>query len=89
MSKTREDMVTQQFEFEEDSIDKIVEYAKNQFVGEIISDLGLEMADGISMESKDFEDLISDVFGYGVRIGVYCMLGIYKDVIASKEEKND
>ena len=28
MSKTREDMVTQQFEFEEDSIDKIVEYAK-------------------------------------------------------------
>lgn len=47
------------------------------------------MADGISMESKDFEDLISDVFGYGVRIGVYSMLEIYKDVIASKEEEND
>ena len=29
MSKIREDVVTQQFEFEEDSIDKIVEYAKN------------------------------------------------------------
>ena len=43
MSKTREDVVTQQFEFEEDSINKIVEYAKNQFVGEIISDLGLGM----------------------------------------------
>lgn len=89
MSEIKEDVATQQFEFEEDSIDKIVEYAENQFVGEIISDLGLEMADGISMESKDFEDLISDVFGYGVRIGVYGMLGIYKDVIASKEEKND
>ena len=85
MSEIKEDVATQQFEFE-DSIDKIVEYAKNQFVGEIISDLGLEMADGISMESKDFEDLISDVFGYGVRIGVYGMLGIYEDVIASKEE---
>lgn len=80
MSKTREDVVTQQFEFEEDSINKIVEYAKNQFVGEIISDLGLEMADGISMESKDFEDLISDVFGYGVRIGVYSMLKILDEV---------
>lgn len=89
MSEIKEDVATQQFEFEEDSIDKIVEYAKNQFVGEIVSDLGLEMADGISMESKDFEDLISDVFGYGVRIGVYGMPGIYKDVIASKEEKND
>lgn len=89
MSEIKEDVATQQFEFEEDSIDKIVEYAKNQFVGEIISDLGLEMSDGISMESKDFEDLISDVFGYGVRIGVYGMLGIYKDIIASKEEKND
>lgn len=73
----------------EDDIDKIVEYAENKFVGEIISDLGLEMADGISMESKDFEDLISDVFGYGVRIGVYGMLEIYKDVIARKEEEND
>lgn len=73
----------------EDDIDKIVEYAENKFVGEIISDLGLEMADGISMESKDFEDLISDVFGYGVRIGVYGMLEIYKDVIARREEEND
>lgn len=73
----------------EDDIDKIVEYAENEFVGEIISDLGLEMADGISMESKDFEDLISDVFGYGVRIGVYGMLEIYKDVIARREEEYD
>ena len=73
----------------EDDIDKIVEYAENKFVGEIISDLGLEMADGISMESKDFEALISDVFGYGVRIGVYGMLEIYKDVIARREEEND
>lgn len=73
----------------EDDIDKIVEYAENEFVGEIISDLRLEMADGISMESKDFEDLISDVFGYGVRIGVYGMLEIYKDAIARWEEKND
>ena len=64
----------------EDDIDKIVEYAENEFVGEIISDLGLEMADGISMESKDFEDLISDVFGYGVRIGVYSMLKILDEV---------
>lgn len=64
----------------EDDIDKIVEYAENGFVGEIISDLGLEMADGISMESKDFEDLISDVFGYGVRIGVYSMLKILDEV---------
>ncbi len=64
----------------EDDIEKIVEYAENKFVGEIISDLGLEMADGIiSMESKDFEDLISDVFGYGVRIGVYGMLGILNE----------
>lgn len=47
------------------------------------------MADGISMESKDFEDLISDVFGYGVRIGFYGMLEIYKDVIARREEDND
>lgn len=38
------------------------------------------MADGISMESKDFEDLISDVFGYGVRIGVYGMLKILDEV---------
>lgn len=80
MSEIKEDVATQQFEFEEDSIDKIVEHAKNQFVGEIISDLGLEMADGISMESKDFEDLISDVFGYGVRIGVYSMLKILDEV---------
>ena len=73
----------------EDDIDKIVEYAEKKFVREIISDLGLEMADGISMESKDFEDLISDVFGYGVRIGVCGMLEIYKDVIARREEEND
>lgn len=73
----------------EDDIDKIVEYAENQFVGEIISDLGLEMADGISMESEDLEALISDVFCYGTRIGVHSMLEIYKDVIASKEEEND
>lgn len=33
--------------------------------------------------------MISDVFCYGTRIGVYSMLEIYKDVIASKEEKND
>ena len=89
MSKTREDVVTQQFEFEEDSIDKIVEYAKNQFVGEIISDLGLGMGLSVSMESEDLEDLISDVFCYGTRIGVYSMLEIYKDAIASKEEEND
>ena len=89
MSKTREDVVTQQFEFEEDSIDKIVEYAKKQFVGEIISDLGLEMGLSVSMESEDLEDLISDVFCYGTRIGVYNMLEIYKNVIASKEEEND
>lgn len=80
MSEIKEDVATQQFEFEEDSIDKIVKYAENEFVGEIISDLGLEMADGISMESKDFEDLISDVFGYGVRIGVYSMLKILDEV---------
>ena len=85
----KEDVATQQFEFEEDSIDKIVEYAKNQFVGEIISDLGLGMGLSVSMESEDLEALISDVFCYGTRIGVYGMLGIYKDVIASKEEKND
>lgn len=62
----------------EDDIDKIVECAEKKFVGEIISDLGLEMADGISisMEGKDFKDLISDVFGYGARIGVYSMLEI-------------
>ena len=89
MSKIREDVVTQQFEFEEDSIDKIVECAKKQFVGEIISDLGLGMGLSVSMESEDLEDLISDVFCYGTRIGVYSMLEIYKDVIASKEEKND
>lgn len=29
MSEIKEDVATQQFEFEEDSIDKIVEYAKN------------------------------------------------------------
>ena len=89
MSEIKEDVATQQFEFEEDSIDKIVEYAKNQFVGEIISDLGLGMGLSVSMESEDLEALISDVFCYGIRIGVYGMLGIYKDVIASKEEKND
>lgn len=89
MSKIKEDMVTQQFEFGEDSIDKIVEYAKKEFVGEIISDLGLGMAVNVSMESKDLEELISDVFGYGTRIGVYGMLGIYKDAIAKKEEEND
>lgn len=41
------------------------------------------------IENEDLADLISDVFGYGTRIGVYSMLEIYKDVIASKEEKND
>ena len=76
-------------DFEEDSIDKIVEYAKKQFVGEIISDLGLRMGLSVSMESEDLEALISDVFCYGTRIGVYSMLEIYKDVIASKEEEND
>lgn len=81
--------VTQQFEFEEDSIDKIVEYAKKQFVGEIISDLGLGTGLSVSMESEDLEDLISDVFCYGTRTGVYSMLEIYKNVITSKEEKND
>lgn len=89
MSKIREDVVTQQFEFEEDSIDKIVEYAKKQFVGEIVSDLGLGMGLSVSMESEDLEDLISDVFCYGTRIGVYSMLEIYKDVIASKEVEYD
>lgn len=89
MSKIREGMVTQQFEFEEDSIDKIVEYAKKQFVGEIISDLGLEMGMSVSMESKDLAELIGDVFCYGTRIGVCGMLEIYKDVIARKEEEND
>ena len=79
MSKIREDVVTQQFEFEEDSIDKIVEYAKNQFVGEIISDLGLGMADGISMESKDFEDLISDVFSTRSLIRLYRISIIRKE----------
>lgn len=89
MSKIKEDVATQQFEFEEDSIDKIVEYAKTQFVGEIISDLGLGMGLSVSMESEDLEDLISDVFCYGTRIGVYGMLGIYKDAIARKDEEND
>ena len=89
MSEIKEDVATQQFEFEEDSIDKIVEYAKNQFVGEIISDLGLGMGLSVSMESEDLENLISGVFCYGTRIGFYSMLEIYKDVIASKEEKND
>lgn len=89
MSEIKEDVATQQFEFEEDSIDKIVEYAKKQFVGEIVSDLGLGMGLSVSMESEDLEDLISDVFCCGTRIGVYSMLEIYKDVIASKEEKND
>ena len=41
------------------------------------------------MESEDLEALISDVFWYGTRIGVYSMLEIYKDVIASKEVEND
>lgn len=73
----------------EDDIDKIVEYAKSQFVGEIISDLGLGMGLSVSMESEDLEALISDVFCYGTRIGVYSMLEIYKDAIARKEEGND
>lgn len=90
MSKTREDVVTQQFEFEEDSIDKIVEYAKKEFIGEIISDLGLGMGLSILMESEDLlEALISDVFEYGTRIGVYSMLEICKDAIARKDEEND
>ena len=89
MSEIKEDVATQQFEFEEDSIDKIVEYAKNQYVGEIISDLGLGMGLSVSMESEDLAELIGDVFCYGTRIGVFSMLEIYKNVIARKEEEND
>lgn len=74
-------VVISQFELKEDDIDKIVEGAKNDFVEEIISDLGLnEAVTGVSMESGDFKELIGDVFDYGTRVGVYSMLELFSEI---------
>lgn len=69
-------VVVPQFEFDEDSINEMIEDAKRECVSEIISDL----------ELKDSEGVIGEIFGLGVRIGIHSILDVINSVAASSSE---
>lgn len=54
----------------------MIEDAKRECVGEIISDL----------ELKDSEGIIGEIFGLGVRIGIHSILDVINNVAASSNE---
>lgn len=69
-------MVVPQFEFTENSINEMIEDAKRECVSEIISDL----------ELKNSERVIGEIFGLGVKIGIYNILEVINSVAASSNE---
>lgn len=72
-------MVVPQFEFSENSINEMVEAAKKECVSEIASDLKL----------KDSEGVIGEIFGLGVKIGIYNILEVINSVAASSNEDSE
>lgn len=69
-------MVVPQFEFTENSINEMIEDAKRECVSKIVSDLKL----------KDSEEVIGEIFGLGVKIGIYNILEVINSVAASSNE---
>lgn len=72
MKKDVKNMIIPQFEFSENSINEMVEAAKKEYVNEVVSDLGLEEL-GLEI-GEDIENIIIEVFSFGVRTGACDML---------------
>lgn len=68
----KEKMFVPQFEFSENSINEMVEAAKKEYVNEVVSDLGLEEL-GLAI-GEDIENIIIEVFSFGVKTGACDML---------------
>lgn len=69
-----------QFEFSESSINEMVEAAKKEYVSEVVSDLGLEEL-GLAI-GEDIENIIIEVFSFGIKIGASNMLETINDTAA-------
>lgn len=75
-----ENMFIPQFEFSENSINEMVVAAKKEYVSEVVSDLGLEEL-GLAI-GEDIENIIIEVFSFGVKIGASNMLETINDTAA-------
>jgi len=80
----KENMFIPQFEFSESSINEMVEAAKKEYVSEVVSDLGLEEL-GLAI-GEDIENIIIEVFSFGVKIGASNMLETINSVAALSNE---
>lgn len=73
----KKNMFIPQFEFSEDTIDEMVAAAKKEYVGEMVSGLGL---------SEDVKSVISEVFCIGVSVGICDTLEAINSIAASSNE---
>lgn len=76
----KENMFIPQFEFSESSINEMIAAAKKEYVDEVVSDLGLEEL-GLAI-GEDIENIIVEVFSFGVEIGASNMLEAINDTAA-------
>lgn len=77
----KENMFILQFEFSESSINEMVVAAKKEYIDEVVSGLGLEELG--SAIGEDIENIIVEVFSFGVKIGASNMLEAINDAAAS------
>jgi hypothetical protein len=84
MSEIGKNMIIPQFEFSENSINEMVVAAKKEYIGEMVSELELEDF-GLAI-AEDIENIIIEVFSFGVKIGASNMLETINSVAALSNE---
>lgn len=59
-------VVIPQFELTEDVIDEMVEDAKKELIGKLVSDIGLTDSESLVLDGENLEEFIGATFGFGV-----------------------
>ena len=82
-------MVIPQFELTEDVIDEMVEDAKKELIGKLVSDIGLTDSESLVLDGEDLEEFIGETFGFGVFIGICNTLEALNSAATLSEELSD
>lgn len=82
-------IVIPQFELTEDVIDEMVEDAKKELIGKLVSDIGLTDSESLVLDGENLEEFIGATFGFGVFIGICNTLEALNSAATLSEELSD